>query len=94
MISELERIDSALLVEHRVAMKPGGDELVHRRIFQHVSGKLLDRELIIGHVLVERPDNPVPIGPDRAGTIFLIAIRIGIASQIEPVPSPALAIGG
>ena len=78
---------------HRcAAVKSRRDLLLHRRIRQQVACNLLDRELVERHVGIQRPDDPVAIGPDRAVAVALIAIAVGIAGRIEPRRRPPLAI--
>ena len=47
-----------------------------------VPGKLFDGELIVGHILIESTYNPVAIGPNITGTIFLITITVCIACEV------------
>src|SRR5207245_1044764 len=84
----------ALLVAHGVAMEAGGDAVVHGRIREQVSGDLLDRELVEGHVGVEGVDDPVAVGPDLARAVLLVAVGIGVAGEVEPTAGPALAVVG
>ena len=90
--AELVRIDAALLVEHRVAVEAGRDFLIERRAREHVSRDLLDRELIERLVGVQRIDDPVAIRPDRPRAIFLVAVRVRIAREVEPLARPAFAV--
>jgi hypothetical protein len=53
---------------------------------------LLDDELVVGEVAVERPDDPVAIGPDESRLVLFIAIGIGVAGAVEPDAAPALAV--
>ena len=92
--TELVRIDAALLVQHRVTVKARRDFLIERRAGQHVSRDLLDGELIERLVRIERVDDPVAIRPDAARAILFVAIRVGVARQVEPLAGPALAIAG
>ena len=58
-----------------------------------VAGKLLGQEAVVGFVGVERPDDVVAVTPGvGAKGILAIAVRLGIADQVEPVPRPALAV--
>ena len=66
LIAELLVVSAALGVVHRVAVEAGCDEVVVGRLRQQVASQLLDGELIEGHVLVERADDPVAVWPDRA----------------------------
>src|SRR4029453_2327738 len=50
---------------------------------------LLDNELIVALVLVETANDVVSIAPRiRAFVIIRIAPRVGVAHDVEPVPSP------
>ena len=71
--AELQRVDAALFVQHRVAVKAGRDEVVVAGVGQHVSGELLDDELVERHVGVERADDPVS-RPDAARAVLLVAV--------------------
>ena len=93
-IPKLKRVDAAFLVDHRVAMEAGGDDVIDRRFRQHVAGDLPNRKRVEGHVVVERPDHPVAVGPDLAGPILLVAVGIGIAGKIQPAAGPPLTIPG
>ena len=58
-----------------------------------VAGDLFLDEAVVGLVLVERLDDVVPIAPNiRADCVIRETIAFRIASQIKPVPSPALPI--
>ena len=92
LVARLLGIDAALLVGHRVAMEPGGDLLLDRRVRQHVAGNLLDRELIERQVAVEGADHPVAVLPDIAAVVLLVAVGVGVAGEVEPRPRPALAV--
>ena len=59
---------------------------------QQVAGDLLDDELVVGQVAVERVDDPVAIEPDAARLVLLEAVGVGVAGGVEPVPAPALAV--
>src|SRR5690606_12192130 len=83
---------SALGVRERLAIEGRGDLLLRRGAGEQVACELLDRELIERQVFIEGANRPVAehvsVGP---GAIFFIAVTVGIASQVEPVPPPALA---
>ena len=55
-------------------MKAGGDDLLGCGIGQQVTGDLLERELIEGHVGIERVHHPIAPGPDFAEVIALEAV--------------------
>jgi hypothetical protein len=75
-------------------VEAAGDQLVLSRIGQHVARDLFDRELIERHVLVERVDDPVAVLPHDARQVLFVALRIGVAREIEPGTRPALAVVG
>src|SRR5262245_5321344 len=87
-------VRSGLNVDSRAAMKAGGDLLIQGCTRQQISRDLRDRELIEGHVGVERPDDPIAIRPDRTMAVPLKAVAVGIAGGVEPRRRPALAIAG
>ena len=92
MKAELQRIDPALFVEHRVAVEAGGDPLIGRGVRQHVAGDLFDRELIERQVFVERVDHPVAERPHRPRAVLLVAVGVRVPGQVEPAAGPALAV--
>ena len=58
-----------------------------------VAGKLLEDEPIVRHVVVERADDVVAIPPGLGPiAVGAVAVRLGVAHQVEPVPGPALAV--
>ena len=62
---------------------------------KRVTGDLFLDESGIGLVFVERTDDVVAIGPGIGpGVVVVVAVRIGIVRQIQPVPSPVLAVTG
>ena len=67
-----------------VAIEPSGNDLIHFRHGQQIPGQLLDGELVVGHVLIERMDDPVPPGPHFAFSVVLISMSVCIASRIQP----------
>ncbi|MFO1499860.1 MAG: hypothetical protein U1G07_15950 [Verrucomicrobiota bacterium] len=69
------RVTAAFIVDFGVAIEAGGDFLVQGSVRQEIAGKLLDRESVKGHVVVERVDDPIPIRPNRSGQIDLITVE-------------------
>ena len=62
-----------------------------------VGGDLLDEELVVRQVLVERADDAVAVGVGvRVAPLFLedVALGVGVAGDVEPVPPPPLAVAG
>ena len=90
--AELERVNPSFFIKHRISMKSRCDALIDGRVGKHVSRQLLDRKLIVRNISVDRVDDPVTVRPHRSLSIFFIAIRIGIASQIEPLSTPAFTV--
>ena len=90
--AELLGVDAPFLVDHRVAEEAGGDDLVLRGARQLVAGDLLDDEPVVGQVAVQGVDHPVAVEPDEARLVLLVAVGVGVAGGVEPVPSPALAV--
>ena len=60
---------------------------------EEVAGHLLDDKLVVGQVLVERPDQVVSVAVgERDVVIELVPRRFGEPDQVHPVPRPALAV--
>jgi hypothetical protein len=60
-----------------------------------ITGDLFPKKLIVGHVAIERVDDPIAILVRlRHGIIRRVAARVGIAHDIEPVPTPAFPVAG
>lgn len=79
---------------------PGGDEpdrlmAVGRVGIEHVAGHLLRDELCVGLVVVEGTDDIITIGPGIGpGLVLVVAMRVAVVHDVEPVPGPALAVAG
>src|SRR5262249_10902471 len=80
-------------VGQRVAVEAGGDQLRRRRVGEQVAGQLLDRETVVGHVVVVGLDDPVAPAPDGAVGVVGVALAVGVAGQVEPDLGPAFAVG-
>ena len=62
---------------------------------QLVAEELQADELVIGHVAVQRVDDPVTVGPGRfARPVTFEPVAFPEANDIEPVPAPAFAVAG
>jgi hypothetical protein len=85
-------LHAALGAHHAQPVVAGGDLLFLARVGKQVARQLLPREHVEPLVAVERLDDPVPVGPDTDVLIAVIAHRIGIADQVEPVLRHALAV--
>ena len=88
--SELLIIGPPFIIAQGRAMKSRCDTLSHRGTFKQISGELFDGELIVRHIVVERMDHPIAIGPKIPCQILLVPFGIGVASQIEPQAAPML----
>ena len=89
---ELFLVDAALLIDLRVAMKAGGDDLALAGLRQEIAGELLDGELVEGHVRIERIDHPVAEFPNLARRVDGVAVRVRVTRLIQPPAAPAFAI--
>ena len=90
--TELFRINSALLVDHRVAKETGCNERVLGRIWQQVTRDLLDDKAVIWQVSIERSHDPVAVEPDETRLVLFEAIRVRVSGRVEPVPCPLFAV--
>ena len=59
-----------------------------------VARQLLDRELVVRHVRVERANHPIAIRPHVSRKVFFIAFGVGVAGQIKPHAGPMFAEAG
>jgi hypothetical protein len=65
---------------------------VTSRVAQQVARQVLNNELVIWNVLVQGPNQVIPILVGMVdGIIKLVSMALGIANEIHPVPSPTLA---
>ena len=82
----------ALGTRQGVAMKTCRDLLLDAGILQQITRQLFTGKPIKRKVTIEGIDHPVTISPGkRTNPIFLVAIAVGVARQVQPVPPPALA---
>ena len=75
-------------------MLPGADMAEVNRLTDaaFIARDLVNDELIVRQIVVERVDHPIAVEPDPALLVLLVTIRIGVARRIQPEPSPTLAI--
>ena len=60
---------------------------------QHIARQLLLHETRVGLVLVEAADDVIAIRPRvRARLILVVAVRLAVVNDVQPVPRPALAV--
>src|SRR5205085_3712260 len=59
---------------------------------QEIAGQVLDDELVVADIRVERPDDVIAVlkGVGNDGIEF-VSTTLGVADQVEPVAAPALA---
>ena len=71
----------------------GGDPQLGIVGIELIAGELLGQEAVVGLVGVERADDVVAVAPGvGAEGVLAVAVRLGVADQVEPVPRPALAV--
>ena len=88
--TKLFLIRAAFRIGQRLPVKGSGQPLHGSRIGQQVPCDLLNRELVEWHVAIDGVDDPVAPPPGVwSRPIFLVAIRVGIPGQVEPVSTPA-----
>ena len=98
-----DHVDTVVDDVGSVAEKPPAErEKSHRcEVFRLVGGGLVGgqlqpQETIVRHVLIECPDHPVAVGGrvnvPACLTDVGVALRVGIAGGVEPVPPPVLPI--
>ena len=78
----------AFFVDHAVSQKSCRDDLLLRRVRQQIASNLFDKKLVVGHVAIEGINHPVTPRPLLTRHIFLVAVGVGITSQIQPVSCP------
>ena len=83
---------AALAVVHVVAVEAGGELLVEGGVGEEVASDLFEGELVVRLVGVEGVHDPVAPGPHGAFGVALVAVGVGVAGGVEPVPGPAFAV--
>ena len=71
-ITELLIIGAAFVIGEGISMEGSRDELIVVGVFEEVSRKLFDGELIKRHVAIDCPYYPVTVGPDCPWRIIRI----------------------
>ena len=85
---------STFAVGHVIAMEAGGQFLFWRRVFEEVTCKLLNRELVERKVAVEGSDHPVTPRPIRTCRILLVSVGVRVTSGIQPPHRHAFTVMG
>src|SRR5262245_42071854 len=83
---------AALEIDHVVAIESGGDLLILSGFWEQIARELFDRELVEAFVLVEGADHPVAPRPNVAVAVDVVAMRVGVARQVEPNHGHPLAV--
>ena len=78
--------------EHVIAAEASGHPLGDGGISEQVARHLLGHELVEGDVLRERPDHPIPPGPERPRLVVVVAVGVGVPGDIEPLHRHPLGI--
>src|SRR5262249_5224361 len=88
----------ALLRGPDLVPRPGDQETrrndaIGRHRLQHVAGQLLRDELRVRFVVIEGAQNPITIAPGMvAQLVALEALTLAAGGDVEPVPTPTLAV--
>ena len=70
-----------------------GSALVVAAGGQEITGELLAEELVVGQVRLESVDDPVPVAPGVGiDDVRVLAARLRVARDVEPVAAPALGV--
>ena len=83
--AELFLNDAPLFVLRVESVERGGHALRLRRVGEQIARELPCGKLVERQVVVEGGDHPVAVRPRRTKAIHLIAVRVGIPRQIEPL---------
>ena len=100
---DLLKLVLARLALHPVArpqhgvVRPGDQEADSRGPFapglQHIPGQLHPGKLVIGQVIVESLDHPVPVGPGVApGLVVFKTVALTVARHVQPVSRPTFSV--
>ena len=82
-------------VERACCDEAEGDDAVLRAGVEHVAGELLPHELRERLVLVKSANDVIAIRPGvGADLVLVVAVRVTVVNDIEPVPRPSLAVVG
>ena len=99
IIADLPQGDAIVVVHLAEAIEGRADHRfveallrVPARLWQQIAGDVLAHELVVRHILVERPNQVVAVAPRVVNVVVpLVAVRFGEADNVHPVPGPALA---
>ena len=95
LIVEREFPVGRIVVPNPQTVITGGDQTLGTAVGQFVAGQLFPNEPVVGFVGVEGADDVVAVPPSMGlGLVGLVAVGLGEAHQIKPMPSPLLAVMG
>ena len=84
-----------LIVPDAEPVKAGGDDAVGICVHEFITGELLADEMVVGLVVVESTNDVIAITPGiRLVAVALVAVRLGEADEVEPMPPPLFAVMG
>ncbi|MAT46754.1 MAG: hypothetical protein CMO35_04900 [Verrucomicrobiaceae bacterium] len=93
VIEEMQKTIRRLVIPLHETVVTGCNHRLGRRFLNLVPGQLLQEELVIGKIHVQRLNDIIPIAPDvRLVGVTLKSIGLSVANDIEPVPRPLLSI--
>ena len=93
VVDDVRRVVEEAAAERQIAERRQRPLVVAER--QPVGSQLLHDELVVGQVLVERPDHIIAVGVGiRISALFRedVTLGVGIAGDVEPVTAPAFAV--
>ena len=85
------------LAEHGIVcashQKTHGRRAIVRVRRENVAGQLHPRKPVIGHIIIERPNDPISIVPRRlTRRVVFVSATLAKTGNVQPMSSPALAI--
>ena len=87
-------LDAAFVGGLQQAVVAGGDALFERGVWQEIAGELLPGELVEWQIGVEGIDDVVAVRGNAVILVAVIADRIGVADQVQPVAGQSFAEAG
>ncbi len=81
--SKLLGDDCPFFIDHAVSQKACGNNLVLSHLRQQVSGDLFDQELIVGQILIQGPNDPIP--PDPLVAAIPVGPGLVLAAESRPI---------
>src|SRR5438067_11780669 len=73
--------------------EPGRNNPVGVACVEHVAGDLFLDKAIVALVVIERADDIIAVRPSViAAFVLVVTMRVAVVDDVEPVPTPALAV--